>query len=124
MTAKAHQVNYAGSLQDAQPVAQCDAHEDVARKERCLKLHTAVFPTAFALICRQEVLYRAFSQLDRDALFMIGTDVHCIPTELERNLRQTWLRAKRSGRRHGCYLFSAHRQLRPVTYRVLCDLTP
>src|SRR5882724_7113615 len=129
MTTKTDEVSDAGDLQHLHAVAEREAHKDIARKQRHLQMDAAVFPAADGVVQRQEVLDSALSQLLRHALLVIGIGVNGVPEGLEKargHVRIAHL--IRCVESRGCHAvcLSRHRllgQLRPVTYRGVCDLT-
>src|ERR1700675_2310966 len=55
--ATSHQAGNAGYLKNAQAVSQREPHKNVAREQRHLQLHPAIFPSPHAVIERQKVLH-------------------------------------------------------------------
>src|SRR5260370_19177104 len=92
-----------------------------------LELHLAVFPPVHRFVQRQEVVDRSFCQLLCNALLMVRARICRVPSWLKVVERRTELLRRRTDvdclRFHPKLASTYGIQLRPVTYRGVCDLT-
>src|SRR5438874_3096333 len=121
-------------------------NKQVAGKERQRQPHLAVFPPAHRFVLRQEMVHAAAYKLVRDALLVVRTRVNRVPTRLFGGAQLFAAESRSSccaggGERCSCSSHPCVRvaqnlratphvalhlisiQLRPVTYKAICDLT-
>src|SRR5882762_2136152 len=79
---KPHEMRHSGNLLDLQAVSEGHSHEYVSRKQRHLQCYAPVFPPPHRLIYGQEVFHRAYAELLRDALLVVGAGVCGVPPPL------------------------------------------
>ena len=83
MPVKTNKPHNTGNFQNLEPIAQREPYEDVSGEERELQSHSAVLPTAYALVQREETLHRSPFQLPHDALLVVRACVGCVPMRLK-----------------------------------------
>src|SRR6266851_2429577 len=134
---KANQPHHARNLQHAQALAQCEPYKNVPREEWQLQAHPAVFPAPHGTVQRKKVLDFSCPQLCPHTPFVVRARIRGIPPRLrhrvlllQQNCRVLLSRRQiRNASRH--HRRASHTssspvgltQLRPVTYRAICDLT-
>src|SRR5712664_974196 len=122
---EANKLCHSRHLQHLQAVAQRQPHKDVARKQRQLQLHPPVLPAAHRLVHREKMLHRPHPELFRHALLVVGAGVRRVPKQFMETLERFRV-SRATTHAHRCARHSSshsHLQLRPVTYRAICDLT-